>query len=136
LRHVSDYLIANVRPAVPEEQPPLPPAAVPAPLPERPVEAVRLDPLELAKFLVNFVVEQTGYPPEIVGLDADLEADLGIDSIKKAQLFAELGDYFHVAPSADLRLDDFPTLRHVSDYLIKNVSGNLAGTYCPAVADA
>ena len=41
-------------------------------------------------FLINFVVEQTGYPPEVVELDADLEADLGIDSIKKAQLFGEL----------------------------------------------
>ncbi len=39
---------------------------------------------------INFVIEQTGYPPEIVRLDADLEADLGIDSIKKAQLFGEL----------------------------------------------
>ena len=44
-----------------------------------------LDPKELEKFLVDFVVEHTGYPPEIVELDADLEADLGIDSIKKAR---------------------------------------------------
>ena len=42
------------------------------------------------------MVEQTGYPPEVVELDADLEADLGIDSIKKAQLFGELHEYFDV----------------------------------------
>ncbi len=47
-------------------------------------------PAELESFLINFVVEQTGYPTEVVELDADLEADLGIDSIKKAQLFGEL----------------------------------------------
>ena len=70
---------------------------------------------------MNFVVEQTGYPPEIVELDADLEADLGIDSIKKAQLFGELGEYFDVQPSEDLTLDDFPTLRHVLDYLTDNM---------------
>ena len=35
---------------------------------------------------IDFVIEQTGYPREIVELDADLEADLGIDSIRKAQL--------------------------------------------------
>ena len=64
---------------------------------------------DLEKFLINFVVEQTGYPPEVVELDADLEADLGIDSIKKAQLFGELREYFDVTPSADLTLDDFPT---------------------------
>ena len=43
---------------------------------------------ELAASTVNFVVEQTGYPAEMVELEADLEADLGIDSIKKAQLWA------------------------------------------------
>ena len=78
-------------------------------------EAMNLNPKELEKFLVNFVVEHTGYPPEIVELDADLEADLGIDSIKKAQLFGELGEYFDVQPSEDLSLDEFPTLRHVLD---------------------
>jgi acyl carrier protein len=72
---------------------------------------------ELESFLVNFVVEQTGYPPEVVELDADLEADLGIDSIKKAQLFGELREHFQVAPREGLSLDDFPTLRHVLDYL-------------------
>ncbi len=62
---------------------------------------------------MQFVVDQTGYPPEIVKLDADLEADLGIDSIKKAQLFGELGEFFDVSDPENLRLDEFPTLRHV-----------------------
>ena len=43
---------------------------------------------QLETFLINFVVEQTGYPPEVVELDADLEADLGIDSIKKRSCLA------------------------------------------------
>ncbi len=75
------------------------------------------DAAELEKFLINFVVEQTGYPPEVVELDADLEADLGIDSIKKAQLFGELAEYFDVQPNENLTLDDFPTLRHVLNFL-------------------
>jgi acyl transferase domain-containing protein len=74
--------------------------------------------LAIETFLVDFVVEQTGYPPEIVELDADLEADLGIDSIKKAQLFGEIGEYFAIPPRADLALDDFPTLRHVLGFLV------------------
>ena len=73
---------------------------------------------ELAEFLVTFVVEQTGYPSDIVELDADLEADLGIDSIKKAQLFGEIGEYFSIPPRADLSLDAFPTLQHVLDFLV------------------
>ena len=106
---------------------PAPPATAPQPTPvaAASVTAV-LEPAgpstapaatELESFLINFVVEQTGYPSEVVELDADLEADLGIDSIKKAQLFGELREYFDVTPSENLTLDDFPTLRHVLRFL-------------------
>ncbi|MCH8830668.1 MAG: hypothetical protein IID45_13915, partial [Planctomycetes bacterium] len=86
---------------------------------------------ELETFLVNFVVEQTGYPAEMVELDADLEADLGIDSIKKAQLFGELANDFGIQTSDDLSLDDYPTLRHVKAFLenaqgLKNAQGSPA----------
>ncbi|TWT79191.1 acyl carrier protein [Planctomycetes bacterium CA13] len=76
---------------------------------------------DLRSFLINFVVEQTGYPEEIVEMDADLEADLGIDSIKKAQMFGEIGEYYGLAPDEDLSLDDFPTLSHVLEYLRTHV---------------
>lgn len=79
----------------------------------------------LQQFLVDFVVEQTGYPAEIVDLDADLEADLGIDSIKKAQLFGELREMFHFPQSADVSdaggrqsLANYRTLRDVQGLLL------------------
>jgi acyl carrier protein len=74
---------------------------------------------ELELFLINFVCDQTGYPAELVTLDADLEADLGIDSIKKAQLFGELREHFDikVASAGGFSLDDYPTLRHVMEFL-------------------
>ena len=87
---------------------------------------------KLETFLVNFVVDQTGYPPEVVELDADLEADLGIDSIKKAQLFGELREYFDLVPRDDLSLDDFPTLRHVLEFLAALPAANAAGSSCGA----
>ena len=73
----------------------------------------------LEQFLVDFVVEHTGYPPEIVELDADFEADLGIDSIKKAQLFGELREHFSIEVQGGGRfaLEDFRTLRSVLDLL-------------------
>ena len=83
----------------------------------------------LESFLIDFIVEQTGYPPESVDIDADLEADLGIDSIKKAQLFGELGEHFRIAaPMGNITLDDFPTLRHVLDFIhgASNPSGDSA----------
>ena len=125
LRHVLDYLVRETSAGHANEQATRsvanapPPREVDAPVAPAPTAAVG----DLEAFLVSFVVEQTGYPPEIVELDADLEADLGIDSIKKAQLFGELGERFDLRPNDDLRLDGFPTLRHVLDYLAREVAG-------------
>ena len=86
---------------------------------------------QLTQFLIDFVVEQTGYPEEIVELDADLEADLGIDSIKKAQLFGELREMFQfsaqpAATDAGSRqgLADYRTLRNVLDAMIASSPAN------------
>ncbi|MFN9911357.1 MAG: acyl carrier protein, partial [Pirellulaceae bacterium] len=53
---------------------------------------------DVEAFVRDFVVEHTGYPPDMIELDWDLEADLGIDSIKQAQLFGELRELFSIAP--------------------------------------
>ena len=84
-------------------------------------EKLNIDISQLEAVLVNFVVEQTGYPEEMVELDADLEADLGIDSIKKAQMLGELAEQLNVKIniSEDMSLDDFPTLRHITEFLRK-----------------
>ena len=118
-------------------------APVPAPVAQATAPAMQsqaagpsLDPAELEKFLINFVVEQTGYPPEVVELDADLEADLGIDSIKKAQLFGELAEYFDVQPTENMTLDDFPTLRHVLNFLGDATAKSPLTTAAPAAAPA
>ena len=101
---------------------------------------VAVEIVEIRRILVEFVVEQTGYPEDIIELDADLEADLGIDSIKKAQLFGEVGAHFTIAPREDLSLDDFPTLGHVLEFLVAelgaNSSGNLAVVETPVAAES
>lgn len=114
-------------------------AAAPAtPAQDRPAAAGRraVDFEELETVLVNFVVEQTGYPPEMVELDADLEADLGIDSIKKAQMLGELAEQLDVqiTISEDMSLDDFPTLRHITDFLKKASSGTPSAAVEPPSA--
>jgi acyl transferase domain-containing protein len=81
---------------------------------------------ELEAFLIDFVVEQTGYPREIVELDADLEADLGIDSIRKAQLFGEIGQKYGLTADDSVSLDEFPTLRHLLGYMLPRVGGKSA----------
>jgi acyl transferase domain-containing protein/NAD(P)H-dependent flavin oxidoreductase YrpB (nitropropane dioxygenase family)/NAD(P)-dependent dehydrogenase (short-subunit alcohol dehydrogenase family) len=46
----------------------------------------------LTKHLMTIVCQRTGYPPETLGLDLDLEADLGIDSIKRVEILGMLAE--------------------------------------------
>ncbi|HTX38694.1 MAG TPA: SDR family NAD(P)-dependent oxidoreductase [Bryobacteraceae bacterium] len=46
--------------------------------------------LSLQDVLLELISKRTGYPPELLELDQNLEADLGIDSIKRAEIFGGL----------------------------------------------
>ena len=45
---------------------------------------------QIQERLLAVVSERTGYPAEMLGLDADLEGDLGIDSIKRVEIAGTL----------------------------------------------
>ncbi|MBZ5707448.1 MAG: SDR family NAD(P)-dependent oxidoreductase, partial [Acidobacteriia bacterium] len=63
--------------------------------------------------VLEIVAEKTGYPKDMLDLDLDLEADLGIDTVKQAEMFASVRATFDIPRDADLKLRDFPTLAHV-----------------------
>jgi acyl transferase domain-containing protein/acyl carrier protein len=63
--------------------------------------------------IVQLVSEMTGYPADLLDLDLDLEADLGIDTVKQAEVFAAVRERFGIPRDENLRLRDFPTLAHV-----------------------
>lgn len=51
---------------------------------------VTLDRQGLLQILLQLVSDRTGYPTEMLGLDQDLEAELGIDSIKRVEILGAL----------------------------------------------
>ena len=55
----------------------------------------------------------TGYPAELLDVDLDLEADLGVDTVKQAEVFAAVRDRFNIERDDNVALRDFPTLTHV-----------------------
>ena len=81
--------------------------------------AVRATPRgeDLTARVVALVAEQTGYPPELLDLDLDLEADLGIDTVKQAELFAQVRETYGIARDDSLKLRDYPTLNHVIGFV-------------------
>ena len=55
----------------------------------------------MTRKLLQIVSERTGYPTEMLDLDLNIEADLGIDSIKRVEI---LGAFQRVWAPADQQL--------------------------------
>ncbi|WP_229695396.1 type I polyketide synthase [Streptomyces lacrimifluminis] len=91
---------AQVQQAVPA--PTYPPAlyAVPAPAPV-PV-AVGFTEADVLGVVLGIISERTGYPVDMIEPDLDLEADLSIDSIKRAEIAGELAQRLGVGGGGDL----------------------------------
>ncbi|QJD30595.1 type I polyketide synthase [Methylococcus geothermalis] len=51
--------------------------------------------------LLRAIAERTGYPEEMLDLDAHMEADLGIDSIKRIEVFSMLKDQHNLLEGRD-----------------------------------
>ncbi len=69
------------------------------------------DPIK--KKILQIVAEKTGYPEDMLDLDLDLEADLGVDTVKQAEMFAAVRAAYNIPRDETLKLRDFPTLAHV-----------------------
>ena len=72
---------------------------------------------EVVTKVLAIVAEKTGYPPEMLELDLDLEADLGVDTVKQAETFAAVRETWNIPRQESLKLRDFPTLRHVVKFV-------------------
>src|SRR5208282_1743871 len=63
--------------------------------------------------VLEIVAEKTGYPKDMLDLDLDLEADLGVDTVKQAEMFAAVRAAYNIPRDENLKLRDFPTLASV-----------------------
>jgi len=79
--------------------------------PTLPKPASQSDPVK--ERLLALVVEKTGYPQDMLDLDLDLEADLGVDTVKQAELFAAIREVYNIPRDENRKLRDYPTLAHV-----------------------
>jgi len=68
--------------------------------------------------LLDIVSEKTGYPTEMLDPGMDMEADLGIDSIKRVEILGALQTRFPELPKADTTaLAELHTLDQITEYL-------------------
>lgn len=95
------------------------PAAAPVPAPvatPAPAAEPAVDPRAL---LLHVVSDRTGYPEDMLGLDLNMEADLGIDSIKRVEI---LGAFRKMLPESvgdelTARMDDLSQAKSLQGIL-------------------
>ena len=96
----------------------LSPSPSPAPVPSSAASA------DIVEKLVEVVVKHTGYPADFIEMDQDLEGELGIDTVKQAEIMGEIREIFSLPVDDDFVLSDHPTLNHFSAYITKMVGGD------------
>lgn len=78
---------------------------------------------DIEAVLVEVVVEHTGYPADFIEMDQDLEGELGIDTVKQAEIMGDIRERFTLPVDEDFVLSDHPTLNHFTAYIIKMTGG-------------
>ncbi|OYT45834.1 hypothetical protein B6U90_02330 [Thermoplasmatales archaeon ex4484_6] len=69
--------------------------------------------------VVRIFSEKTRIPIDMIDIDADMETDLGIDTVKQVELFGASRVAFDLPKDEGVNLRDYPTLRHVIRYVIQ-----------------
>jgi acyl transferase domain-containing protein/NAD(P)-dependent dehydrogenase (short-subunit alcohol dehydrogenase family) len=112
-------------PVPPESHSPAPPARVftarpaAAPVPARATQTAAETSLPtVSATLLAVVSEKTGYPAESLDLNLSLDADLGVDSIKRVEILSALQERLPGAPQVKPEhLGTLHTLRDVANFL-------------------
>jgi acyl transferase domain-containing protein/short-subunit dehydrogenase len=113
----------------PEADAPRPAAKPPAP-----------DRDSLLAQLLDLVSERTGYPKEALSIDLDLEADLGVDSIKRVEVLGALAESIEAGadgkqPNLEMeKLSAIKTLRGIADYVVGALNESGGGVEQAAAA--
>jgi acyl carrier protein len=92
--------------------------------------AVSSDPVpgEIAPALLAIIGEKTGYPAEMLELGMDIEADLGIDSIKRVEIMWSLQEQLpHLPQVSGSEMSELRTLKEIVDHLSSLAPSETAG---------
>ncbi len=116
---------------------PVAPTPTPTPAPEPPATPTAPADDTVARTLLDVVADKTGYPVDMLDLSMGLDADLGIDSIKRVEILSALEAALPDAPSiASDRLGSLHTLQDVVDHLASAAPAVAAATPSPAPSQA
>ncbi|MDX1386907.1 MAG: phosphopantetheine-binding protein, partial [bacterium] len=113
------------REKAPEPSPAAPEPETPAPSSKSASIGVIEGVEKLKALLLNVISETTGYPEDVLAEDMNLEADLGIDSIKRVEIFMEINQRVPNLPEVKVdQLAELQTIGQIVEF-INNTAGEI-----------
>ena len=86
-------------------------APVPAPAPAAPSG------VNMTELVRNLIADKTGYPPEMLEDDMDLEGELGVDSIKQVEILSALREQMPNLPEVEPeQIAELRSIRKIADF--------------------
>ena len=102
-------------------------ATGPAPVAAAPSSGAGVSRDGLMVLLLDVVSEKTGYPADMLNMEMELEADLGIDSIKRVEILSAMQDEVPELPEVDTAvMAELVTLGQIVDYMDSQIEGSSA----------
>ena len=90
-----------------------------------PTETNSLSSVQVQQTMLEVVADKTGYPTEMLDLSMDMEADLGIDSIKRVEILGTVQDQLPSLP--ELSAEDLAECRTLGE-IVSYMNGQLGET--------
>ena len=71
----------------------------------------------MAELVRNLIADKTGYPPEMLEDDMDLEGELGVDSIKQVEILSALREQMPNLPEVEPeQIAELRSIRKIADF--------------------
>ncbi|OZS43867.1 type I polyketide synthase [Photobacterium sanguinicancri] len=122
--------VAASKPVEPKQAPSLSATMASAAAPQITVSAPAANP---EKVMLDVVAEKTGYPTEMLDLEMDMEADLGIDSIKRVEILGTVQDELPNLPELNPEdLAECRTLAEIVSYMNSKMPANTSSATASA----
>ena len=138
LSHMIGYIVRMKGGSAPASAPVAKPESIPEPI-AAPIEtptAPMVSDAGIESSLIEVVVKHTGYPADFIEMDQDLEGELGIDTVKQAEIMVDVREIFTLPVDEDFLLSEHPTLNHFVAYIVKMKGGTATVESAPVVETA
>jgi NAD(P)-dependent dehydrogenase (short-subunit alcohol dehydrogenase family)/acyl carrier protein/phosphopantetheinyl transferase len=97
-----------------------------------PAAAAVVDRAAIEAAVLGIIARRTGYEAAELDPDFELEADLGIDTVKQAEVFGEVREHFQIPRDDRFKLSDYPTIKSLVGWLEGKLAAAAAEVAPPA----